>query len=99
MIAPKLRRIGGFEAAAALSGRRRRMLADGAADTQVFQADPLVCRHCGGPLEVAAYVTDALAIRQILELLDPPEKPPPDIRDIVRVPVDDEGRELDLQPA
>jgi hypothetical protein len=41
----------------------------------VFQADPLVCRRCGGPLRVVAYVTDALAIRQILEHLDlsPPE--------------------------
>ena len=37
----------------------------------------------------------------LLEHLDlsPPEKPPPDIRDIVRVPVDEEGREIGLQPA
>jgi hypothetical protein len=64
-------------------------------------AHPLVCRRCGGPLRVVAYITDALAIRQILEHLDlsPPEKPPPEIRDVVRVPVDDEGREIDLQPA
>jgi hypothetical protein len=68
---------------------------------KVFQADPLVCRRCGGPLRVVAYITDALAIRQILEHLDlsPPEKPPPEIRDVVRVPVDDEGREIELQPA
>jgi len=46
-------------------------------------------------------MTDALAIRQILEHLDlsSPEKPPPEIRDVVRVPVDDEGREIELQPA
>ena len=68
---------------------------------KVFQADPLQCRRCGGPLKVVAYVTDSLAIRQILEHLDlsPPEKPPPEIRDVVRAPVDDEGRKIDLQPA
>jgi hypothetical protein len=68
---------------------------------KVFQADPLVCRRCGGPLKAVAYITDALAIRQILDHLDlsPPEKPPPEIRDLVRVPVDDEGRELELEPA
>jgi hypothetical protein len=67
----------------------------------VFQADPLVCPRCGGPLKVLAYVADALAIRQILERLDlsPPEKPPTEIRDVVRVPVDNEGREIELQPA
>jgi len=64
---------------------------------KVFQADPLVCRLCGGPLEVVAYVTDALAIWQILEHLDlsPLEKPLPEIPDVVRVPVDDEGRDRD----
>ena len=48
-----------------------------------------------------AYITDALAIRQVLEHLglSPPEKPPPEIRDVVRVPLDDEGREIELQPA
>jgi hypothetical protein len=68
---------------------------------KVFQADPLVCRRCGGPLKVVAYVTDSLVITQILQHLDlsPPEKPPPDIRDVVRVPVDEEGRELEVQPA
>lgn len=68
---------------------------------KVFQADPLVCRRCGGPLKVVAYITDSLAIRQILEHLDlsPPEKPPPDIREVVRVPVDEEGREIEAQPA
>jgi hypothetical protein len=62
---------------------------------KVFQVDPLVCRRCAGPLKVVAYITDSLAIRQILEHLDlsPPEKPPPDIREVVHVPVDEEGRE------
>jgi hypothetical protein len=68
---------------------------------KVFQADPLVCRRCGGPLKVVAYITDSVAIRQILEHLDlsPPEKPPPEIHDVVRVAVDDEGREIEVQPA
>jgi hypothetical protein len=69
---------------------------------KVFQADPLVCRRCGGPLKVVAYITDSLAIRQILDHLDmsPPEKPPPpDLRELVRVPVDEEGREIEAQPA
>jgi hypothetical protein len=68
---------------------------------QVFQVDPLVCRRCGGPLKAVAYITDSQAIRQILEHLDlsPFEKPPPDIREVVRVPVDEEGREIEAQPA
>ena len=70
-------------------------------NAKVFQADPLVCRRCGGPLKPVAYVTDSLAIRQILEHLDlsPPEKPPPEIPGVVRVPVDHEGREIEVQPA
>ena len=69
---------------------------------KVFQADPLVCRHCGGPLKVVAYVTDSVAIRQILDHLDlgPLEKPPPpDVPEVLRVPVDDEGREIAVNPA
>ncbi len=44
-----------------------------------------------------AYINDKISVKRILaELgLSPPEeeKPPP-IRDVVRVPVDDEGREI-----
>jgi hypothetical protein len=65
--------------------------------SKVFQADRLVCKGCGGPLKVVAYVTDELSIRRILDHLglSPPEqeKPPPP-REVVRVPVDDEGREI-----
>jgi hypothetical protein len=48
---------------------------------KVFQAHPLVCRRCGGPLKVVAYITDSAAIRQILQHLDisPPQKPPPSV--------------------
>ncbi len=64
---------------------------------KVFQADPLVCQRCGGPLKVVAYITDTVAIRRILDHLglSPPEKPPPDVREVVRVPVDDEGRQIE----
>jgi hypothetical protein len=57
--------------------------------------------RAGGPLKVVAYISDSLAIRQILDHLDlsPPEKPPPDIRDLVCVPVDEDGREIESQPA
>jgi hypothetical protein len=50
---------------------------------------------------VVAYITDSLAIRQILDHLglSPPEKPPPETHDVVRAPVDEEGRELEAQPA
>jgi hypothetical protein len=37
---------------------------------KVFQADPLVCRRWFGPLKVVASITDALAIRRILDHLD-----------------------------
>ena len=43
--------------------------------SKVYQADPLVCKGCGGPLNIVAYITD----------------------EIVRVPVDDEGREIDAR--
>jgi hypothetical protein len=68
---------------------------------KVFQADPLVCKRCGGPLKVVAYITHTVAIRRILDHLglSPPEKPPPEVREIVRVPVDDEGREIGASPA
>jgi hypothetical protein len=81
------------------------------ATPQVRLKGPLAARLCQfcstSPLAalsgdlVVAYIIDAVAIRQILEHLDlsPPEKPPPDIRDVVRVPVDDEGREIEVQTA
>ncbi len=63
----------------------------------MYHADPLVCRQCGGQLKIVDYVTDEISVKRILaELgLSPPEdeKPPP-TRHVVRVPVDDEGREI-----
>jgi hypothetical protein len=67
----------------------------------VFEADPLVCRRCGGLLEVVADIIDSLAVRRILDHLNlsPPEKPPAEIRDVVRVGVEEEGRGIESQPA
>jgi Putative transposase len=68
---------------------------------KVYEADPLVRKRCSGPLKVVAYITDTVAIRRILDHLglSPPEKPPPEFREVVRVPVDDEGREIGASPA
>ena len=65
--------------------------------SKVYHADPLVCRRCGGRLAIVAYITDELAIRGILHHLDltpPPQARPPPSRELVRVPVDEEGREI-----
>ena len=61
--------------------------------------DPLQCRRCGGPLQTVAYITDSLSIRRILDhlgLSPPEEKPPPEVAEVVRVPVDDDGREIGI---
>jgi hypothetical protein len=51
-----------------------------------------------GKLRIIAYITDSLAITQILDHLGlwPAEenKPPPAPREIHAVPVDDEGRDI-----
>ena len=68
--------------------------------SKVYQADPLVCKGCGGPLKIVAYITDELSIKQILDhmgLSPPEEKPPPETREVVRVPVDEEGREIEAR--
>jgi len=66
--------------------------------SKVYQADSLVCQKCGGPLKIVAYVTDELSITRILDHLglSPPrqDKPPP-TGELVRVPVDDERREIE----
>jgi C-terminal region of aryl-sulfatase len=67
--------------------------------SKVYQADPLACKGCGGPLEIVAYITDEISIKRILDHLglSPPEqeKPPP-TREVVRASVDDEGREFQV---
>jgi hypothetical protein len=66
---------------------------------KVFHADPLTCRKCGGKLKIVAYLHDQVAIKQVLAHLglSPPEepKPPPALHEVVRVPVDEEGREME----
>ena len=37
--------------------------------SKVYQADPLVCKGCGGPLKIVAYITDELSIKHILDHL------------------------------
>ncbi len=50
-----------------------------------------------GRLAIVAYITDEVAISRILDHLGlspaPQERPPP-TRELVRVPVDEEGREI-----
>ena len=63
----------------------------------MYNADPLVCTGCGGPLKIVAYITDELSIRRILDhlgLSPPQQQKPPPTREVVRVPLDDEGREI-----
>ena len=59
----------------------------------------LVCGKCGGKLKIVAYLHDQVAIKQVLAHLglSPPEepKPPPAVHEVVRVPVDEEGREME----
>jgi hypothetical protein len=66
-------------------------------ETKPYQADPLRCRKCGGKLKILAYLSDELSIRRVLDELGmspPAAKPPPPTLELVRVPVDDEGREI-----
>jgi hypothetical protein len=68
--------------------------------SKVYPADALVCKGCGGPLKIVAYITDELSIKHILDhlgLSPPEEKPPPETREVVRVPVDEEGREIEAR--
>ena len=63
----------------------------------MYQADPLVCRACGGPLTIVAYITDESSITRILDhlgLSPPPQQQPPPTRERVLVPVDEEAREI-----
>jgi hypothetical protein len=66
--------------------------------SKVFHVDPLTCAKCGGKLAIIAYLHDQVSISKILGHLglSPPEttKPPPAAHEVVRVPVDEEGREL-----
>ena len=55
---------------------------------KVYQVDPLLCVRCGRRLSLLAVVTDAFAVRRILEhlgLSTPEAERPPPLREILRV--------------
>jgi hypothetical protein len=65
--------------------------------SKVYQANPLVCKGCGGPLKIVDYINDQISIGPILDHLglSPPAQQEPVLTpELVRVPVDDEGREI-----
>ena len=64
---------------------------------KLVQADPLVCKDCGGPLKIAAYINNQISIKRILDhlgLSPPGQEEPAPTPEVVRVPVDDEGRAI-----
>ena len=47
---------------------------------KVYEADPLICSRCGGPLKIISLIDNAAIIEKILrhlKLWDRPERPPP----------------------
>jgi hypothetical protein len=65
-------------------------------EQRLYQADPLVCKGWGAPLKIVAYIIDEISIKRILDhlALSLPEQERPPTREVVRVPVEDEGREI-----
>ena len=61
---------------------------------QIYHVSPLTCRQCDHPLSISVFLTDSRTIRKILDPhgLSPP---PPLLRDVRLVPVDEEGREIE----
>jgi hypothetical protein len=44
---------------------------------KVYEADPLICRHCGSPMRIMAVITDPQQVRKILLHLIKTRKAPP----------------------
>jgi hypothetical protein len=44
---------------------------------KVYEADPLICRHCGSPMRILAVITEAQQVRKILLHLSKTGKAPP----------------------
>ena len=69
--------------------RRRASPSWGRLIAKVYQVDPLVCAPCGKRMSVVGFVTDSAAIGRILERLGlsnpQAEKPPPPVREMLRV--------------
>lgn len=58
------------------------------------QVDPLLCVRCGQRMSMVAFVTDAFAIRRILDhlgLSTPEAERPPPLREVLRVAEPAEG--------
>jgi hypothetical protein len=56
-----------------------------------------VCKGCGGPLKIVAYINHQISIKRILDplgLSPPGQEEPAPTPELVRVAVDDEGREI-----
>jgi hypothetical protein len=77
------------------AARRRASPSWGRLIAKVYQVDPLLCTHCGKRMSVVAFVTDSAAIGRILEhlgLSNPQaDKPPPPVREMLRVAEYGEG--------
>jgi putative transposase len=61
---------------------------------KVYQVDPLLCVRCGQRMSMVAFVTDAFAIRRILDhvgLSTPEAERPPPLREVLRVAEPAEG--------
>jgi len=43
---------------------------------RIYEIFPLTCNHCGGEVRLIAFVTEAVPIREILEHIGEPTKPP-----------------------
>jgi hypothetical protein len=43
---------------------------------RIYEIFPLTCNHCGGEVRLIAFVTEAVPIREVLEHLGEPTKPP-----------------------
>ena len=68
--------------------------------SKVYQADPLVCKRLRrSAQDRGLHHRRALdqAHPRPLGLSPPEEKPPPETREVVRAPVDDEGREIEAR--
>jgi hypothetical protein len=69
--------------------RRRASPSWGRLIAKIYHVDPLVCVRCGQRMSVVAFVTDQVAIGWILDhlgLSNPEaEKPPPPVRELLRV--------------
>jgi hypothetical protein len=61
---------------------------------KVYEVDPLVCTRCGQRMSLVSFVSDAFAIRRILDhlgLSTPEAEKPPPLREVLRVAEHGEG--------